>query len=613
MNIIIYIDELLEEYILFKNAGYTKPIILINIFGTPIIYYIIDALHIKNEDNLILIYDSKLNKYDFDNIIKKKYNNVHLIHFNKLLYHTLNDAINMIDINLLDNKCILLNSNILYYINILDYCRNSYHNIITSNILLDNLYSVIESTKDNIVSKHNKYKIYEYPSFIYFYFINTRILKYYSNITFNKYKNLILNKSFILYVIDEMLNNNNIFNINILNNNDFIFLNNPIYINIFCNNILNNHNKKKFCFNIDALSNSNYDLIITNIEFIQFLKKLEHYIIIYSPKQIYPDILNNYNITYDELHFNKPIADFYIDNSIFDFDFKTKIKNFIKNIYTKSKIDINKELGLYIIDNHKRNFNEILYDKLDVIIKKSSNNKLLGEIYYYQHIPNKFKSNFPIFINYTSDSYTIQKINGITLSYLYVNELITEELLLKYLLILTQFHEYNYNMDDIDVFDNYIEKLNQRYNSYDYTSYSNHKYIYERLIIFFNNYKDSKKYKIGMIHGDPVFTNCILNNNNDLKFIDMRGLIGNELSIYGDIFYDLSKVYQSLIGYDEILLNKKININYKNKLISIFNNFIINKYSYEYIHIIKMITNSLFFTLIPLHDDKCYEFYNLIK
>ena len=51
MNIIIFIDEQLEENNLFKNTGYTKPNILINIFGKPIIFYIIDALQKKNEDN----------------------------------------------------------------------------------------------------------------------------------------------------------------------------------------------------------------------------------------------------------------------------------------------------------------------------------------------------------------------------------------------------------------------------------------------------------------------------------------------------------------------------------------------------------------------------------
>jgi hypothetical protein len=617
MNIIICIDEQLEENKLFKNAGYNKPIVLINIFGSPIIFYIIDALQLKNEDNLILIYDIKLNKYNFDTIIKNKYDNIHLIKFNKISNFILYDALNILNINLLDKQCILLNSNILYNINILNYCRNNKYNTITSYIQINNLLSIIELNQNIIISKYNKYKISEYVSSIqFYYFNNTRILKYYCNISFNKYKNLTLNKPFILYIIDEMLNDNNSFNINILNIDDFIYLNTPIYINIFCNNILNNKNKKKFCFNLDILLNKyniDYNLIIKNIEYILFLKKLKHYIIIYSPKQISPNILTNYNITYDELHYNKPLADFYIDNSIFNTNLKTKIKNFIKNIYKKYKIDIDKELGLYIINIPERNFNEIIYDKIDVIIKKSLNNKLYGEIYYYQHIPKKFKSLFPIFINFTIDSYIIEKINGITLSYLYINELISEELLLKYLFILTQFHEYNNNIDDIDIFDNYIVKLKQRYESYDYNIYPNHEYIYNNLIIFFNNYRDSKKYKIGMIHGDPVFTNCILNNN-ELKFIDMRGVIGNKFTIYGDIFYDLSKVYQSLLGYDEILLNKKINIDYKIKLISIFENFIINTYGFEYINIIKMITNSLFFTLIPLHNDnKCLNYYNLIK
>jgi len=52
-----------------------------------------------------------------------------------------------------------------------------------------------------------------------------------------------------------------------------------------------------------------------------------------------------------------------------------------------------------------------------------------------------------------------------------------------------------------------------------------------------------------IIHGDQVFTNIIINNYDKIKFIDMRGKLGTELTICGD----LEKIYQSLIGYDEIL------------------------------------------------------------
>ena len=49
-------------------------------------------------------------------------------------------------------------------------------------------------------------------------------------------------------------------------------------------------------------------------------------------------------------------------------------------------------------------------------------------------------------------------------------------------------------------------------------------------------------------------------------------------------------------------------------MINIFFDYIRKNYGEEYIVIIKNITNSLLFTLIPLHDnDKCINYYNLIK
>jgi hypothetical protein len=94
----------------------------------------------------------------------------------------------------------------------------------------------------------------------------------------------------------------------------------------------------------------------------------------------------------------------------------------------------------------------------------------------------------------------------------------------------------------------------------------------------------------------------------------MRGKLNDNLSIYGDIFYDYGKIYQSLIGYDEILIDKYVSNNYKNNLINIFNNYIIKNYGEKYILIIKNITNSLLFSLIPLHNNnKCNNYYKLIN
>jgi hypothetical protein len=38
----------------------------------------------------------------------------------------------------------------------------------------------------------------------------------------------------------------------------------------------------------------------------------------------------------------------------------------------------------------------------------------------------------------------------------------------------------------------------------------------------------------------------------------MRGSLGDRLTTQGDSHYDLSKVYQSLCGYDFMLLDKRI-------------------------------------------------------
>ena len=93
----------------------------------------------------------------------------------------------------------------------------------------------------------------------------------------------------------------------------------------------------------------------------------------------------------------------------------------------------------------------------------------------------------------------------------------------------------------------------------------------------------------------------------------MRGQLGKNLTIYGDWLYDWAKLYQSLIGYDKILMSKNISLSYETKMISEFEKHFINLYSNEDLINLKLITKSLLFTLIPLHNnEKCKLYYNLI-
>ena len=52
-----------------------------------------------------------------------------------------------------------------------------------------------------------------------------------------------------------------------------------------------------------------------------------------------------------------------------------------------------------------------------------------------------------------------------------------------------------------------------------------------------------------------MFSNVLLTDESTVKLIDMRGALGDVLTTQGDVTYDLSKVYQSLCGYDHIILD----------------------------------------------------------
>ena len=75
------------------------------------------------------------------------------------------------------------------------------------------------------------------------------------------------------------------------------------------------------------------------------------------------------------------------------------------------------------------------------------------------------------------------------------------------------------------------------------------------LIRFLEDFESSKKAQHAFyIHGDPVFSNIIRTNEDKIVMIDMRGQLGKVITTQGDVHYDLSKVFQSLCGYDFMLL-----------------------------------------------------------
>ena len=211
--------------------------------------------------------------------------------------------------------------------------------------------------------------------------------------------------------------------------------------------------------------------------------------------------------------------------------------------------------------------------------------------------------------------YTMEKITGISVSTLYTSQLLTTTILKNVMNSINRLHNVPlFNKSNIDIYANYSKKLEMRYNAYDYSRFANSEKIYHSIKDELVKYEMEKKGKPVMIHGDTVMTNIMINNHDKIKFFDMRGKVGDIKTIYGDYLYDWAKLYQSLLGYDLILQDKEVSLKYKNDLIFYFEKYFIELFSRDTLNDLKNITNSLFFTLIPLHDnEKCEKYYKLIN
>jgi aminoglycoside phosphotransferase len=274
-----------------------------------------------------------------------------------------------------------------------------------------------------------------------------------------------------------------------------------------------------------------------------------------------------------------------------------------------------KELGFYMDDIEPRFFNSIEQTSLEIITKKSKD--LSGEIYYYKNTPASLKHLFPLLVGYDENNkwFKIEKISGLALSNLYLSELLKEHELINVMNVIHTLHSTEFiDTDNINIYENYYTKLKERYENYDYSAFNDSNTVYKELLEKLKVYESQDKGHKSIIHGDSVFTNILVNNNEQIKFIDMRGKIGKKLTIYGDNMYDWAKLYQSLVGYDRILLDKYVTSSYENKMKAVFEKRFLELHSIEDFDNLKLITKSLLFSLIPLHNnEKCFKYYELIN
>ena len=619
----------------YKKNGYTLPKALINVFGKPIIFWLLDTLTIDKDTLVYIPYNKEYLKFRFKDKLVKKYPDINFKFFvlentTRGAAETLNIALKKLDC--IDQPIISLDSDNFYLEDILSLW-NKENTVLTFNDSSQKpLYSYVKTNENNIITKIiEKEKISDNACCGGYGFSSYKELIHYTDYIINN--NIRQKEEFYTStVISEMIKNNIEFTNLEINKSSYICLGTPLQLKYFYNNypkkscltFYNNLPELRICFDLDntlvsfpkkAGDYTSVEPITENIEFLRYLKSFNHTIIIYTARRMKThygntgklladigkitfDTLDKFNIPYDEIYFGKPQADFYIDDlAVNCFD------------------NLEKNLGFYQDTIKPRDFNEINENFIEIYKKKSKD--LAGEIFYYQNIPKKIKDMFPIFLNYCDNNswYEIEKISGLTASLLYTSELLTSKSLISIMDSIRRIHNVkNNDVSNINIYENYSNKLKKRYANYDYSVFLKSNEIYENLVDFLNNYETNKKGKKCVIHGDTVLTNIIINEHGKIKFIDMRGKIGDTLTIFGDWLYDWAKLYQSLIGYDAILLNKKINDEYKKKMISVFSNYFKELFSDKDFDNLKMITKSLLFTLIPLHNnEKCKDYFKLIN
>lgn len=613
----------------FKEDSYDKPKPIIPIFGKEMILHIIDGLRLDAADTLIFVYNRELEMWGLPDIMKNR--NVRFVRQDSAAIgaaDTVARGLADLEPELLKRPTVLIDGDTIYHADILSKFRACATNAVFcfSDDGVSPIYSYLELCADGgnrIVSIREKERIGNLACTGGYCFKSGDVLLSYCRAII---ANGIMSKGefYTSCVIQQMLMDRHEFVAIELGKTDFHCVGTPLELRSYCGNRKNMTEPKRFCFDLDNTlvtaptvpgDYSTVKPIDKNIRMLRSLKKLGNYIIIHTARRmrthagnvgaVMADVgaitfatLADFDIPYDELLFGKPYADFYIDDKAI-----------------AAQLDLERATGFYTNSVAERDFNELRDDKLDVIVKSSKQHKLQGEIHWYRNVPESVRHLFPAMVKSTSNSYTLERISGTTMSHLLVAGSLTTSILDRFLDNISSIHNSVKNIDvgALPLYDNYATKLKQRYAGYDYSPYTGADALYQQLLINLTRYEDDDRALPAVMHGDPVFSNCIVNASG-MWFIDMRGMLGDTVTIYGDAMYDYAKIFQSLIGYDEILQDRYVNVDYRNTLINHFLKRMTTVFGADYVGYLHTLTASLLFTLIPLHyGKKCDAYFALAQ
>ena len=278
------------------------------------------------------------------------------------------------------------------------------------------------------------------------------------------------------------------------------------------------------------------------------------------------------------------------------------------------------------------------------IIKSSEEDRLFGEIEYYQNLPKDIQVYFPRMLNYSTD----EKIYQMELEYyaygnlgnVMTNQDYDPDFWTKVFdFIFSYINNYKESTlapasreDSLLMFVDKTEKeyTNLMYKFDFFSQFRNEKeFVFNGKILksFDIIWEKIKSYiqtsicddKFYFIHGDLCFSNILYGVNditNDviLKFIDPRGIFG-KTKFFGDLYYDLAKISHSCNGGYEFFIYDKFDVsNVDNQFKLSFHNeqrkndinakflSISNEYKFDY-NKIKLIEGLIFVGMCARHYD----------
>jgi hypothetical protein len=208
-----------------------------------------------------------------------------------------------------------------------------------------------------------------------------------------------------------------------------------------------------------------------------------------------------------------------------------------------------------------------------VVVKTAPEEDLKGEIYFYtclQTLPG-IQGLFPLYHYGCETKLEIEYIHSVTLTTLFTTMRLGPNHMNSVFSALDTLHtctDVSITVTPEEITRSYISKLTQRISGPDYDTLPGLMGIYSTLLARLKQYTPTC---VSIVHGDPWFANLLWTLDNRIKCVDMRGRIGDTLTLNGDPNYDYAKMYQSLLGFDEVVFGlEPVENAYRNHVISLF-------------------------------------------